>query len=421
MDKTSNVVFPDENEKKRYFAEARFLRAYWHFELCRIFGDIPVVDKIIDFNNPDVIQRTALQQVGEWIQQEMEAVVNDIPLMAGMDENKDWPRVSRETVWGIQARVALYFLDYQTARDKSGLLISEVNKTGTIGLEDQYQDIFTNVKTRSKESIWAIPHTDTDGNGDGTIIPVYCSSRNSGGWGFNCPTQSLVDEFEAGDPRILFTITETGDVFPSNDTENGKEVQNHTGYSTGDGFHSRKVFLIQPKRSPRGGSNQAIIFNLLRYSDVLLMYAEALYETGGDKTEVANYINMVRERAGKSRKYDIEAYGTTEQEKINSRATRIPNIALPKVTASDNLLKAIQHERRVELAMENHRFFDLKRWAKKYGPETYMDMIRKSKEYDKNGNYLGTVTITGKKFEAYLLPQQEIDRAGGTIKQNEGW
>ena len=134
------------------------------------------------------------------------------------------------------------------------------------------------------------------------------------------------------------------------------------------------------------------------------MYAEALIEGGGDKQEAAKYINMVRARAANSPKTDVEA---------TSRVRKIAAINLPDVTASDDLRVAVRHERRVELAMEYHRLFDLIRWGNLV--ETMQAYSKKPSSNGKGGNY------TKGKNEVFPIPQVEIDRSGGSITQNPNY
>ena len=145
-------------------------------------------------------------------------------------------------------------------------------------------------------------------------------------------------------------------------------------------------------------------FHPIRYADVLLMYAEALLESGGNKEEVATTINMVRQRASNSRRTDSEAI---------SRARTIQNVPLPNVLASDDLRIAVRHERRVEFAMEYQRLFDLIRWNSLI--ETMNTYAAKPKSNGKGANFKKGIN------ELFPVPQVEIDRSGGSITQNPGY
>ena len=134
----------------------------------------------------------------------------------------------------------------------------------------------------------------------------------------------------------------------------------------------------------------------IRYADIVLLYAEAIIRTGGDKSEAVRYINDVRTRANNSREEDVEAV---------ERVLIIPNIPLKMVSETDDLLAAVKHERRVELAMEYNRYYDLKRWGE------YVDRMMEVRPgaFQKGRN------------EYFPIPQVEIDRTGGSITQNPGF
>jgi hypothetical protein len=150
---------------------------------------------------------------------------------------------------------------------------------------------------------------------------------------------------------------------------------------------------------------------LIRYAEVLLNYAEALYKTNGSKQEVADVLNTIRRRA----------FLTTSRQ---DEAAKMRQLVVPpvnqtqfdlnyKIEQSDDLQKAIRHERRVELAMEGFRFNDLIRW------NNYVEVMRAySTQPYANGNKGKLVTDS---TWPYPIPQTEIDRTSGSITQNPGY
>jgi hypothetical protein len=192
-----------------------------------------------------------------------------------------------------------------------------------------------------------------------------------GGWGFNVPTQNLVDEFEAGDPRKEATIifrgktTSSGDAIPSNVPN---PMYNHKSYVPFNQFVS--------------GYNEGCQQNIrvIRYADVLLMNAEANAQQGNSAAALASL------------------------EQVRARARAGNNAILPRVTTTDKtqLLNAIYHERRVELAMEFDRYFDVIRQGRAltvFGPKGWK----------------------ANKNEVWPIPQSEIDLSVGTLTQNPGY
>lgn len=274
--------------------------------------------------------------------------------------------------------------------------------SNAFALHPQFQEIFLENGYKTKEAVFSIIMGDDPAIPIiGSTTPVYCSPRGAtGGWGFDLPTQDLVSEFEPGDPRLLFTILQSGDIFPKlNATQ---EVLDFSTYPN-TGYHNRKVYLPESRRG-QGWGNDAWTYHPIRYADVLLMYAEGLIESGGDKAEAATYINMVRKRASNSTRKDVEAV---------SRITKIAETPLADVKATDDLRKAVRHERRVELAMEYHRLFDLIRWNSLV--ETMKAYSLKPLSNGKGGNF------TAGKNEVFPIPQTEIDRSGGSIVQNPNY
>ena len=407
--KLPDIPFNDNSLKACYGAEARVLRAFYYLNLVRAYGGIPLVEKPV--MPGDQIQRASREEINQFIRRELNEAANDLPSRNAMNMTNDWGRICKEAAWALLARTELFFGNFAEGRDAAKKVID----SQAFALEPQFGDLFFKNDLISKESILERLHKNTSGQGDEIILPTYYRSRNTGGWGFLCPTQDLVNEFEVGDPRILYTIVEEGDIFPHRTFASGQEVQNHQGYTTGDGYHSRKQFFPEPRRSTRTTMDKND--KVIRYADVLLMYAEGLAETSGSLDEACSYINMIRARARNAYKYDPEAYGTTPEEKKDSRVTKIADVDIPDVSASsiEQFRTALRHERRVELATESHRVWDLRRW----GWEYMKPRIEKSRQTVRPG---WTVPEPANlKLMTYPIPQQEIDRTEGDVVQNPGW
>jgi hypothetical protein len=411
LDRLPDIPFADAKLKSRYEAEARMLRAYFYLNLVRIYGGVPLVTRVIVYPIDEVIiPRSSREEIHAFIRKELTEAAPNLPSRGEMNMTSEWGRFSREAAWALLARTELFFGSFAETRDAAKKVID----SGQFALEAQFGDLFFKNDLISNESILEILHKNTDGNGDDIILPTYYRSRSVGGWGFLCPTQNLVDEFEIGDPRLLYTITETGDIFPRRD--GSKETQNHTGYASGDGYHSRKMFYPEPRRANR--SNMDKNDKKIRYADVLLMYAEALVESNGDLAEACTYINMVRARARQAHKWDPEAYGDTPEEKRESRMRKIADVDIPDIqpTSREAVRDAVRHERRVELATESHRLYDLRRWGWQYA-QPRIEAARRTLEAYK----AWTVPDPEHRLITFPMPQTEIDRTAGVVTQNEGW
>lgn len=395
--------YPLKDEvKARYIAEARFLRAFYHFELCKIFGGVPIVDRTLTVADSKKLVRASEAETAAFIIDELKAIADDGSLPSKMMlPSTELGRVTCEAVWAMQTKVYMYFAkdDESLCKDAADAA-KRVVDSENFGLEPDFQELYRANGYLSRESIFVNIRGDVPAEYIyGSFLPCYASPRSSGAYGFDQPTQSLVDEFEEGDPRLLYTIIQPGDRFP---TDSGTETLNFSTYPN-TGYHSRKVFLIQSRRGP-GWGDDAWSFHHIRYADILLLYAEALIRTDGDKTLAVKLINDVRTRADNSRAGDKDA---------STRVLKIANKHLVPVKESDDLLAAVKHERRVELAMEYNRLYDLKRW------NCYVETMNAfSAQPYSNGR--GAAFRKGVN-ELFPIPQSEIDRTGGSIKQNFGY
>ncbi|WP_247235708.1 RagB/SusD family nutrient uptake outer membrane protein [Telluribacter sp. SYSU D00476] len=393
-----------DNLRNRYLAEIRFLRAMFYFELTKVFGGVPLITTTLTVDDRTKLNRATSREVFEFVEKELLAVANDPDMLSATSmQPAELGRATKEAAWALLARTYLFFAKDDTALfAKARDAAKKVIDSNAFALHPEYQEIFLEHGYKTKEAVFSIIMGDVPAVPIyGSTTPVYTSPRGAtGGWGFDMPTQDLVNEFEEGDPRLLFTIIEEGDVFPR--LNGTTEVLDFSTYAN-TGYHNRKSYLPESRRG-QGWGNDAWTYHPIRYADVLLMYAEALIESGGSKEEAASYINMVRQRAANSTPKDVEAV---------SRVLKVADKELPDVKPTDDLRKAVRHERRVELAMEYHRLFDLIRW------NTLVETMNAfSKLPFSNGK---GANFTKGKSEVFPVPQVEIDRSGGSIAQNPNY
>ena len=390
--------------KNRYLAEIRFLRAMFYSELAKVYGGVPLVTKTLTVEDRTKLNRATSKEIFQFVESELLAVANDADMLSATSlQPAELGRATKEAAWALLARTYLFFAkDDATLFAKAKDAAKKVIDTKAFALHPQYQEIFLENGYKTKEAVFSIIMGDNPAIPIyGSTTPVYCSPRGAtGGWGFDLPTQDLVSEFEEGDPRLLFTVLQAGDEFPK--LNGTREVLDFSTYPN-NGYHNRKVYLPESRRG-QGWGDDAWTYHPIRYADVLLMYAEGLIESGGDKQEAADYINMVRKRASNSTHADVEAA---------SRVTKVADKALADVKATDDLRKAVRHERRVELALEYHRLFDLIRWNSLV--ETMKAYSQKPLSNGKGANF------TAGKNEVFPIPQVEIDRSGGSIAQNPNY
>ncbi len=363
----------DFQGKEAVLAQARFLRAYYYFELVKWFGDVPfAVDTRIQFGDQFGIPRTPKETIYAQMEDDLIYASANLPYV-----QQETGRVTKGAAQALLGKVYLY----QEKWTESANILEDLINNGPYDLLTDYSSMFENDNENNIESVFEVQYTDQQGAGFGCL---QCSEGNvavgfngirgySGpifetGFSFNVPTQEVVDEFEPGDLRLETAILdidawaeETGATFTT-----GNE---HTGY------YNRKYIARQGDLNT-GDANltNPNNYRAIRFADVLLMAAEALNESGNDM-QAQIYLNRVRERA----------FGNSDN----------------NVTATGPALRnAIYHERRVELVGEGHHFFDLVRTE------------RAAQEI--NGFQSG-------KHELFPIPLVEIQLAGNIWEQNPGY
>src|SRR5579871_931668 len=373
LDNIPNISM-DATLKARYLLEAKFVRAYSYFRLVRAFGDVPlrlhVPAGASDYNIP----RTAAADVWTAIEQDLTDAASLPPSYTGADVG----RITSGAVAALHAKVALYQKKWGDVVTYTKLVM----QSGLYSLFPNYEKMFRVENENCSESIFEIQAAYL-ANNSAASNSQYCQIQqprggfDGNGWGYNVPTQDLVNEFETNDPRmngsILFrgSTSVEGDMIP---TTCPNPMYNYKSYIP---------FTLYV--NDNGGSDQNI--RVLRYADVLLMNAEANNEQGNSADALAS-LEMVRARA---RSYAV--------------ANGAPANTLPAITAKDQtaLRTAIYHERRVELAMD----FDSR----------YFDVIRQGRA----SAVFGPLGWKPNKNEVWPIPQSEIDNSFGVLTQNTGY
>lgn len=349
--------------KLRLIGETKFLRALFYFDLVRCFGGVPIVTSKIDINDSDVINqivftRKTRQETYSQIEVDLLDAIEKLPLK-GQYAPSDVGRVSKGAAEALLAKVYLYQNKWQEAFDMSGMVIG----SGQYGLLANYANVWREVGENKMESIYEVQCS------AGNAMRAYSYVQGPRGtpdlgWGFNTPSLSLVNAYEPDDVRkaatILFSDMNLWDGFPASAGWSNPRY-NYKSY------HSSIAESWNGDRELTGKN-----LRILKYSDILLIRAEAALNLG-NTSEAIEKVNMLRVRAGLE-----EVTGIT----------------------MDELLK----ERRLEMAMEHDRWFDLVR----------------------TGKALSAMAANGKTFvvgkhEVFPLPQTEIILSGGLLMQNPGY
>lgn len=373
----------NESVRARLIGELKFLRSMYYFRLVRVFGGVPLTiapkNNSAEWKSP----RASIGDIYTQIKTDLTDANNGLWVKSKYKAD-DLGRATKGAAQAMLLKVNLYLQNYAEAKrwGDSIMLSNEYH------LVTEYAGNFTLEGENGSESVFEIQYMEDpmsdygQGNGftRGTYTVVLTRSRSSKyqGWGFNKPTQNLYNEYETGDPRRDATI------FNPSDAEIETPAQE---IYLGCRYLNRKYAMMNPDNTiikldhpTRGAINNKVI----RYADVLLMYAEACCELN-KLTEAKSALELVRSRA---------------------RGTNAVLPAFPYGTYADNqtdLRKAIRHERRVELAMEGHRWFDLCRWGV---TKQVMDAYKLTETADAQSQM--APFIAGK-HELFPIPSQEID------------
>lgn len=455
------------DKQKVITAEARFLRGHFHFELKKIFGNIPYVDETVTVSSNAEITNT--KDIWPNIEADFQFAVDNLP--------ETQSQVGRANKWAAMAYLAkVYMFEKKFTQAKAlfdqVILNGKTSNGKKYGLLPNYFSNFNPAQKNSEESVFAAQTSVNDNssiawagaNANGNYGDILNFPYNGGPGaccGFDNPSQDLGNAYKTGaDGLPLFdtyfngkttndTLLYTGTVDPRIDWSIGRpgvpylDWGLHPGDSWirnvgADGHFSPKknVYAAQQKDQYTDHSAfwapQELVannVNIIRFADVLLMAAEAEVEVGSTG-KALEYVNMVRSRAANANGwvYKNSDYDAAKAE-YKTKTTPAANYVIGLYTAAqfaDKAFaqKAVRFERRLELAMEGHRFFDLQRWDNGTGlmANTLNAMYQRDASLVA---YKKSVTFVKGKHELYPIPQDQIDllNAGGTqrLKQNPGY
>jgi starch-binding outer membrane protein, SusD/RagB family len=437
-------------ELNRLKGEALFLRAFYHFCLAQVYGGVVVVnDYSKDYTKE---KRNTLKETYQAIEKDLDEA---IPLLKERSEmGTEIGRATKSAAKSYKVKLLVYESSYaknypgdkrfegmQERWSDAASLAKEIitsnvyslvgkngetypswwntKNDGTIGNVGAFRYLFSVDGDNSTESIWEVQDV-MDKSAYGLIHGCYLTRYTTvktvegltqeKGWGWNCPTKYLVDAFgnkdsretglnssaanEKDDPRFAVTIgTDDDTIYTSGDTPKADMKWRKmipSAYSS-TGMIGRKFECSPLEFMDVKGSDGDGPFNirLMRYADLLLLAAEAAFNNN-DKASALNYVNQVRTRARLS------------------GSTGFP------VNLTDINFDDIIHERRLELALEGHRFFDLMRWnlGQKYVNGVQIGLAL---------NYNFTVEFKSNKHEFFPIPNTEIQLSGGVLEQNPGY
>ncbi|HNU60498.1 MAG TPA: RagB/SusD family nutrient uptake outer membrane protein, partial [Aquaticitalea sp.] len=363
--------------KDQLLAENLFLRSYYYFELVKFFGDVPMyLNGRISIEQSQSIGRTPKAEVYAQLEQDLASIIDDLPWQQGQDG-----RVTKGAALALLGKIYLY----QDKFSQAAIVLDRVINEGPYDLVTDFSTIFLNSNENNIESVFEVQYSGTQEGAsfgcfpcvEGNVASGFMGVRWMGGdfspyaygFSFNVPVQELYDAYEVGDTRRSATIFDVNAFIASrpNAGITIMEGNEHTGY-----FNHKYMPYAEPVL-PDQNINHSNNYRAIRFSDVLLMAAEAYNRGGlGDGT-AQNYLNRVRQRAFGDTNHNISASGAA-------------------------LTQAIWEERRLELAGEGHRFFDQVRTGQ-----------------------TGSIPGFSSHNALFPIPRLEIELAGNHWPQNDGY
>ena len=365
----------DANLKNRILGEARFLRALYYFYLVNIYGPVPLLLQPKNADELQITQSPIATIYEQGIEPDLQEAIKNLPA------SYVGPDVGRATKGAATALLAKAYL-YEKKWQQAATTAAQVQAIGNYALLPVFSQNFSQAYKNNAESIFSVQHLTGQVPFTGNRLNQWFAPRSGeNGYFFNAPTTSFVNEFEktgAGvfDPRLDYTVGRAGK--PWVNGEPFDPSWSPTGYLT----RKHEQPLAEIPASTKGDGN--LNYVAIRYADVLLWQAEALNELGRS-AEALPLLNQVRKRARESYLNDPVLKATLTGSPGSVTAVGgIPAGLLPDVitTVQSSLRDAIYHERRVELGLEFHRFFDLMRWGKDYAQTALRD--KPSFKYETN-------------------------------------
>ena len=414
--------------------EVRFLRAYFYFELFRSYGDVPLVTTTLTNAEANTITRTPADEIVKFIVEEIDEIAPYLPVSYVTEVNSEVGRATRGAALALKARTLLYAASplFNPTNDRSRWAAAAeackviLDNAATWGLKlSAYGSLWGHDAFYNPELIFGLGRGEFN-SFEMANYPVGVENGSSG----NCPTQTLVDQYEfqeggqtfgerypgsidlnAGDPyegldpRFALTVVKNGDEWPTNGSQK-KAIETFNGGfnaspkygATPTGYYLKKYVDGACVTTVDNQTTRRHTWILFRLGEIYLDYAEAVFNATGSAKDAT--------------------FGMTANEAINKLRNR-PDIQMPEFTEDGEAWVArYERERMVELAFENHRFWDVRRWKK--GPQ-YFRTIQVANI--SAGLQLTRATVSRQwddKYYFYPIPQSELKK-NPNLTQNAGW
>lgn len=427
IERIAQMDLVDTERQNQLIAEARFLRGYFYFELVRNFGGVPLMTSFSDPAEVQGITRASTEETYAFIEEDLLAAAEVLP---GRNE-AEVGRATRGAALGLLGKVYLYQEKWEKARD----VLKTVIDSKEYDLLPEFGQVWDMEYDNSIESLFEVQYEYDETLAVGGSLSVVTGSRNGpgDGWSWCQPTANLEQAYiDAGDTvRLKWTIIKSGCTEIAGENRFNEFVENNSTVANADelieqygwdqncyiidpALHKsariiRKYFLPLEDRPEVYNTDKCPLnHRILRFADVLLMYAEACNELGQD-SDAQEALNRVRTRA-----------------------------KMASVTATGTQLRdAIRLERRLELAFEQNRLYDIRRWKDDSGQPVIASILgpngsfvqwnmneatRDPLEWSNQGESSDKgITFDVNRDMVFPIPLYEITMSNGSIEQNPGW
>lgn len=439
IDRIPNASFQDQAKQERFIGEAKFLRGYYYFDLVKNFGGVPVVAGFLMPDEVQGIERSSAEEVWALVEQDFRDAAAVLP-----EKSKyaaaDMGRATKGAALGMLGKALVYQGKWAEAKS----VLKQVIDSGEYELMDDFGDIWDVTTNNNQESLFETQVVFNETYALGNALSVVSANRTevNDGWAWGLPTSDLEKAFiEEGDyERLKWTIIKTGATEIAGEPDFDQLVKDQ--YSKQEKYHaaslkgtlnyheegtyfiapdvhksarvSRKLYIPYAKRPSKWSQDFIPLgIKILRYGDVLLLYAEACNESGDD-SQAQWALNKIRARVHRD----------------------------PVNVTGNNLRNAIRTERRLELALEYNRLYDIRRWKDESGKYVIENILGPNGSFVKRNTTAPDGTLNaadpyewaatkednskGKGFNVnrdliFPIPLYEIEHSNGSIVQNPGW
>ncbi len=410
--------------------EQYFLRAFMYFELWKRWGDVILLDHPLGLNENQDLPRSPRDSVQAFIQRDLDSAMTLLPLVR---TTNDYGRATKCAALALDSRMLLYAASprfnennditlWQRALDSTKSLISLNVTNNLFTLEPNYANILTTSASKEYVLIKVRPPRSFS---NGTFLWNFIVGGNAGAIGTFNPTQNHAEMYQMSnglpitdkrsgfdsanpyvkrDPRFYNNLIFNGMTWQSKtikmwDASTGTDYNSANYWYTRTRYYCRKLW---PEVYKQGGSGTSLLnFVFFRWGEILLNYAEALNEVTGNSATVVSTMNQIRTRAG--------------MPGVSIRATQ------------DSMRILIHNERAVELAFEEHRWWDILRW--KQGPQIVAQPMKAMNVANQSPPYGYSVIVLPDRYQKvfnenmywYPIPLSEIQKSNGILKQTVGW